>query len=219
MNRAICDSCAGVRAKQNVYASRIEAAGSEEVVATDGRVQRSVRSRERIVEAVMALVQEGELLPTGEQVALRADVGLRTVFRHFEDMDSLHADVQARVEKLARPILDEPVPDGPLEERVHAFVSRRGNAFERIAPFRRSGNLLEWRSAFIREERAKMAVGLRSQLREVFPEVPGLAAPLRHALEVMTSFEAWDRMRTDQGLGKERAQEAMRAGMLALLNA
>ena len=61
-----------------------EAADKAEV---DGRFRRSVRSRERILDALRELVSEGNLRPTGQQVAARASVSLRTVFRQFDDME------------------------------------------------------------------------------------------------------------------------------------
>ena len=57
----------------------------------DGRVQRSQRSRQAMVQALFDLVGSGVLQPTAQQVARRAKVGIRTVFRHFSDMDSLLA--------------------------------------------------------------------------------------------------------------------------------
>jgi len=42
-------------------------------------------------------------------------------------------------------------------------------------------------------------------------------APTIHALELLTSLEAWDRLRSDQRLGKRRAAEAMKQAMTALL--
>ena len=53
----------------------------------DGRVLRGARTRERIVDAVFELVSEGTVRPTAEEVASRAGVGIRTVFRHFDDME------------------------------------------------------------------------------------------------------------------------------------
>jgi len=44
-----------------------------------------------------------------------------------------------------------------------------------------------------------------------------MATPTVHALELVTSFEAWDRLRTDQRLGKQRAADAMKQAMSALL--
>ena len=59
----------------------------------DGRRSRTVETRKRIVIAVAALVQEGKVTPTAEEVSARADVGLRTVFRHFDDMDTLYQEI------------------------------------------------------------------------------------------------------------------------------
>ena len=42
-------------------------------------------------------------------------------------------------------------------------------------------------------------------------------AAIVHALALVTSFEAWDRLRIDQRLGKQRAAEAMTRAMSALL--
>ncbi|MEL0137982.1 MAG: helix-turn-helix domain-containing protein, partial [Halieaceae bacterium] len=59
------------------------------VQSSDGRRQRSERSQVAIVEAALALMDEGVLVPTAQQIADRAGVGIRSFFRHFTDMDSL----------------------------------------------------------------------------------------------------------------------------------
>ena len=61
-----------------------------ETTTEDGRRQRSDRSRRRIIEALFDLIGEGDMSPSAVNVAARAEVGLRTVFRHFEDMDSIY---------------------------------------------------------------------------------------------------------------------------------
>ncbi|WP_415427269.1 TetR/AcrR family transcriptional regulator, partial [Staphylococcus borealis] len=63
--------------------------------AADGRRRRSQDSRARIVQAMLDLVREGDVSPSAELVAARADVGLRTVFRHFSDLDSLYREMSA----------------------------------------------------------------------------------------------------------------------------
>lgn len=44
---------------------------------------------------MLELVREGDISPSAELVAARADVGLRTVFRHFKDLDSLYREMSA----------------------------------------------------------------------------------------------------------------------------
>ena len=183
----------------------------------DGRVQRSARSRARIAEALLELVQEGEPRPTGEQVAARAGVGLRTVFRHFEDMESLHAEVHRRVEALIRPLVETPPSGHTLEERLQGLLQQRAAAFERMAPFKRAGEIERWHSPFLQRRHTDMVRGLRANLRRALPEIDTAPAPLRQAVELLLSYEAWQRLRHDQGLGKERAQEVLRDSVLALL--
>ena len=47
----------------------------------DGRNQRSKRSRQAIVDALLVLIEEGTLVPTAQQISARAGVGIRTLFR------------------------------------------------------------------------------------------------------------------------------------------
>jgi hypothetical protein len=42
-----------------------------------------------------------------------------------------------------------------------------------------------------------------------FPELAAVSPGLADALELVTSFEAWDRLRSDQQLGRGRATAAM----------
>ena len=71
----------------------------------DGRRLRSVRSRGAIVNGLFELIGEGNLTPTTHQVAERANVGIRSVFRHFEDMEALYATLDERLTDELRPML------------------------------------------------------------------------------------------------------------------
>ena len=184
--------------------------------ALDGRVRRGERNREAIVDALFELVREGELQPTAEQVAERAGVGTRTVFRHFDDMESLHAELSARLEREILPLYETGPRDGDLDPRLRELVGRRALIYERITPFKRSGNLQRWRSPFLSQAHADMVRRLRSDLLETLPELRDAPPALLEALDLVTSFEAWDRLRAEQRLGRERAEAAMLRATLAL---
>ncbi len=62
--------------------------------AEDGRRRRGLDNRGRIIAAMLEIIRRGETA-SAEQVAAQADVGLRTVFRHFQDMDSLYRESKA----------------------------------------------------------------------------------------------------------------------------
>jgi AcrR family transcriptional regulator len=185
--------------------------------AADGRVRRSQRSGNAIVDALVELVGEGVIEPTAQQVAARAKVGIRTVFRRFSDMESLFAEMDARLQAEAVPILIGGDPSGSRAERARALVERRVAFFERIAPYKRAGNLKRRRSPYLQSRHAQLVRGLRADLLRWLPELRGAPAALVDALDLATSFEAWDRLRGEQRLASSRARAALETTVTALL--
>ena len=72
--------------------------------AVDGRRARSERSKQSIIEASLALMEEGNLIPTALQISDRAGVGIRSFFRHFEDMETLFATIEEHPRHGRRPV-------------------------------------------------------------------------------------------------------------------
>jgi AcrR family transcriptional regulator len=194
--------------------SRRPAAGEAE--ALDGRLARSKRSRAAIVEAMLALVGEGVASPTAEQVAQRARVGIRTVFRHFRDMESLFAAMDARIEADVAPRFSGPPPAGDAEARLRALLARRCRLYEAIAPYHRAGALRRPDSPFLRGRQAALVRRLRTELRRWLPELEHAPGDLVEGLDLLTSFEAWDRLRSDQRLGPVRARDVLARAALSL---
>jgi hypothetical protein len=108
-------------------------------------------------------------------------------------------------------------PSGDLAARARAVVARRVVFFERIAPYKRAANLKRWRSPFLRDGHAQLVRGLRTDLVRWLPELRRAPAAVVDALELATSFEAWDRLRSEQRLGRERAQAAVERVVLGLV--
>jgi AcrR family transcriptional regulator len=186
-------------------------------LATDGRVRRSQRSDQAIVAAMLELIGEGVLDPTAQQVADRARVGLRTVFRRFSDMESLFAELDARLQTGALPLLIGGRPQGTLPSRASDFVRQRMEFFEHIGPYKRAANVKRWRSPFLSTNHARFVRVLRSELLRWMPELGRAASALVDAVELATSFEAWDRLRSEQGLSRARAQAAIECTVRALI--
>jgi len=171
----------------------------------DGRVRRGRENRDKILQAVYELVRENQVPPTADQVAARAKVGERTVFRHFADMKALRADMSARVRGEIGPVLLKQIsPEGSFDSRVKALVHKRARIFEHIAPFRR---VSASRPGQFEQERARLTAFLRSELEHVFArEVERMSRETLDAIDAITSFEMWDRLRRDQKLGRSRAE-------------
>jgi len=170
-----------------------------------------------MVQALFELVGEGVLQPTAQQVAERAGVGLRSVFRHFADMESLLAEIDGRVQERALPLLEVRPTAGSLEARARGLVGHRVLFFERIAPYKRSGNLQRWRSAFVARQHAALVRVLRADLLRWLPELERAPGDLVEAFDAALSFELWDRLRTDQRLGRDRAAAALERTLLGLV--
>lgn len=189
----------------------------DRITSDDGRVLRGERNRAQIVSAILELIREGDRTPTADSVARRAKVGPRTLFRHFEDMETLYAAVLSRIQEEVLPLLHDGSFEGSLDDRVRAFGRARARVFEHLLPFRRSTDP-ESRSPVIQDGLAKFEVILRGQLEAAFTSELASADPDRvAALVAASSIEVWDRLRSAQGLGRERAVRVLQRMVAALV--
>src|SRR3954447_22415865 len=117
----------------------------------DGRAARARRTRDAIVTALLELLEEGDLRPTGDLIAARAGVSERSIFQHFPERDQLLAAVADRQRERVLAIVERVPTDLPLEERIERFVDRRARLWEMIAPVRRAALLNEPFSDVVRE--------------------------------------------------------------------
>ncbi len=180
----------------------------------DGRHRRGEDSRARIVAAMLELVHGGEVSPGAEQVAARADVGLRTVFRHFKDMDSLYREMSVVIEAEMKTIVERPFTARDWRERVVELVGRRGAVFERIGPFKRASVVFRHRSRFLEADNARLVTALRDILAA---QLPPKAAEKLEILDLLLSFESWSRLRQEQGLSPGQAQETLETTIRTLI--
>ena len=176
---------------------------------SDGRRQRSERSRTQIVEALFALIREGDMNPSAARVAERAAVGQRTVFRLFEDMDSLFGEMAEQIQAEIMPIVLAPYTATDWKDRLGEMVRRRADVYERIFPVRVSANLRRFQSRFLMDEYRRNLILERESLKAVLPADRASDKQLVAALDVVTGFQAWRRLRQDQGLSAQEAQAVM----------
>jgi AcrR family transcriptional regulator len=192
-------------------------------VSTDGRVARGERTRAAIVAALLDLLSDGEPRPTAREIAERAGVSVRSIFQHFEDLETLRRDVVELQTRRLRPVVEDLPSGGDRAARIHALARHRRRLYEQIAPLRRSMAGLE-RTAAIERGLGDLHRRLRTQVTEQFAEeldglaAPG-AAPVVAALDALTSFEAWEQLRNVQRLGPAAAETALRVALDRLVPA
>jgi len=166
------------------------------MTAIDGRVQRGTRNREAIVDALLACYEAGELRPSVPEVAARAGVSARSVHNHFADVEALRAEVSQRQWERYAPLLGEVAT-------IEALVANRVSFFEAVTPVRRAALLSIHDSRTIARNLARLDHLLRRQLEAVFP---GADRDVLDALELATSWDAWNRLRSAQGCSVARAR-------------
>src|SRR3954449_8546924 len=109
--------------------------------AIDGRTARALRTREAIVDASIALVDEGDLRPTAPRIAERAKVSVRSVFQHFDDLEGLYAAVGDRLVERLSYVGMSVSTDLPVDARVAEVVRHRSSLLEAITPIRRAATV------------------------------------------------------------------------------
>ena len=171
----------------------------------DGRRLRSERSRQAIIDAAISLMDEGMLVATAQQVADRADVGIRSLFRHFSDMESLFQAVDDQIRGDYEALFLGGDRDGTVDERIQRMAERRAAAYEAVKTVVLATKAQLWRYDVLRKNYARNQRGLRKDLENWLPELLTDEPETRAAADAVASFEMWHRLRENQGLSRKRS--------------
>ena len=166
----------------------------------DGRIRRGEENRRRLSEAFLELIRSGVQSPTAEAVAEKAGVGLRSVFRHFEDMETLYRELAEAIEAEVEPIWAVPFTATTWQGRLAEMIERRARVFERITPFRMASLVHRNESAFISQRHARFAIEQKHLLIAVLPPHVLKDAAAVDALDLVFSVDSWLRLRREQKL-------------------
>ncbi len=174
-------------------------------IAPDGRRLRSERSKQAIIDAMLGLVEEGVLVPTAQQVSERAGVGIRSVFRHFSDMESLFATADIAIREQYQGLFAGGDREGSLAERLLHAVEQRALAYEAVGNHLLTTKAQLWRYPVLREQYTRLQRQLRKDLDDWLPELKTLSGEDREMVDAVASFEHWHRLREQQGMNKKAA--------------
>jgi AcrR family transcriptional regulator len=186
---------------------------STEATATavgDGRHARAERTRDAIVDALLSLLEAGEVRPSAERVAERAGVSRRVLFHHFTDLEDLRGRVATRRFQTLTSLWPALSCEGSLEERILEFVSRMSRFYEQVAPVRRAAIFFAAESpviaSFLRDaerlHRGAVEFVFGQEISNVESEK---RATLIASLAAVTSFSFWEELRRAQSLAEDNA--------------
>lgn len=184
----------------------------------DGRRQRSGRSRRKIIEALFDLMREGEMSPTAVIVAERADVGLRTVFRHFEDMESIFEEMTEDLKAVTMPKILAPLQSETWQDKLMEAIDRNAEVYEEVFPMQVALIIRRFQSDFLTKQYKSEVNLLRKSLKSFLPKEIVQNRTLFAAIEVNLTFATWRRLRQDQNLSVANATETLKLIMTSLIN-
>lgn len=170
----------------------------------DGREQRSIDTRARIVDSLLALLEEGTVLPTGREIADLAAIAPRTLFVHFADLEGLYAAAAVAQFQRHRELFAPTPCGGPLWRRIDVLVTRRDALYEAIRSVRRAALIQRHKSCVIDRSMREGDRLLREDLVRLFaPELDQCpradSQEFLLALEIATGWSSWHELRQRSG--------------------
>lgn len=186
-------------------------------VAIDGRHHRSIKTRQVIVSAFVDLIGGGHPSPTAEQIAAHAQVGLRTVFRHFDDMETLYREITLRLDELMLPLVHKPLKATLWTERLVESIERRCAIFDRLAPYHIAAQLHMHDSEYILQQVKRRVKIEQDSLAWLLPAPCVEDRVFFESLFLLVSLETWMRLRSLQGLTASKAKAVVLMMVQALM--
>lgn len=167
----------------------------------DGRHLRSIKTQKLIVDSTITLFLESNSAqwPTADQVAKHSNIGLRTVFRQFDDMDTLirscHERFMMMIEDYFR---DQNVISKNIKDRITFVINERIKIYNKFQNIFLSSieNIQKFRS--VRErltaDHLEGNIRLRQRFESLIPEVLELSSIDQAYMDASIAFQSWLRL-------------------------
>jgi hypothetical protein len=118
-----------------------------------------------------------------------------------------------------RKVILRPFKSQTWRERVLEMIERRASAFEQVAPFRRAADAHRHSSTFLADHGNRLVSEGREILRRELPPERASDPATFETLDLLLSYEAWNRLRRDQGLSVRKAREVLETAVRQVLDA
>ena len=176
---------------------------------SDGRRQRSQRSRQKILEAMWELMLEGDMDPSAADIAERAGVGLRSVFRHFEDMDAIHRELVLLAEEKVTPLLMQPYKAQDWKGQLVELVSRTVDLWDPLRVPHATVEARRFKSDILMDDYKRSRMKELSAVKAVLPADISEYEILLLALDSVLCFSTVRRLREERNLSLAKTKAVM----------
>ena len=167
----------------------------------DGRILRSQKSQNLILDAIIKLINNGNLYPTAQEVAKESGIAIRTVFRQFADMESLLMKVD---ELINEKLLNEESYINmslSLSERLKKIIDERVYFYNKYENIMIATVTQLPKYKILQKRYPEYQKLLRKRTEEIIPEILSLKSNSQELLDATLSFAFFERLKF-QGMNK-----------------
>ena len=189
-------------------------------IVNDGRINRSKTTLNKIVAATISLLRKNNngQIPTAQEIAVKSGVGIRTVFRHIDDMEGLIEEVNRRyLNDLENYILKNNPKQNSKDKRIEHVIKERFylyNTYQHVfnLTITSLNNSNAIRTGFIKFNHI-----LRQRFEDLIPEIKMINKDKQNLIDTLISYAAWFRMTKFNNTKEEKFIEELKLLFLMVL--
>ena len=167
----------------------------------DGRILRSQKSQSVILTALIKLINTGNYYPTAEEVAKESGIAIRTVFRQFDDMESLLIKVDEIINHKIINDEKEIKLNSPLIARLELIIEERLHYYNKYENIMIATITQLPKYKILQKKYPEYQRLLRKRTEDIIPEILTLKSNNQELLDATLSFGFYQRLKF-QGLDK-----------------
>lgn len=173
--------------------------------------------------ALLHLYDEGHIDVSAAEIANRAGLSERSLFRYFDDVDDLYrAACDAQFDRISLLADISDLGRGSLASKVERFVNQRVRLFKKVGNIGRAARAYSHRVPLIQRQLSRGRKILREQmLRHFDDELATMERTARLAaiagIDVLCSYESYELMRHDQRLSDAAVKSALTISLTKFL--
>ena len=193
---------------------------------SDGRSARRERNRDAVLDALVELTTEGADDPSIDDIADRAGVSYRSVYRYFKDrsemMDAATDRAMSWIQPLVMRASGDAKPTDPLDHRIDAIVDARVELYFQIADMVRAAMVQSFSNRKIHEHFQNARRISRGQIHDQFHNELKMFTPQECELRITSidqvlSFQAVDYVMHERNHSREELERYLRGAIRAAL--
>ena len=174
----------------------------------DGRKLRSESTADHILNTAIKIARKGNIDNMSfNSIAKEANIGTRTIFRHFKDQEALQENLDQKLEEEFINSFSTIIREDALENRI------KNVCLTLITLYIKNQNIIRWtlrnvwRDKNLRKNMFSWNKTLRNFVYSILPEIQEKTKPEREIIFECMSFVFFLRLNVVQGLSEDQIKE------------